>query len=104
MVRRYLDTSDAQSTGNLRKHAKCCWGDETVAVADQSWDIDTAHDALRKSKDGSITEAFNRVAKMTVTYSHRQHTSTETRWVFILCPHKVGSDEIPKGRNRTMGC
>ena len=26
MVRRYLDTSDAKSTGNLRKHARVCWG------------------------------------------------------------------------------
>ena len=32
--------------------------EETVAVADQTQDINTAHEALGKSKDGSITEAF----------------------------------------------
>jgi hypothetical protein len=35
MVRRYLDTSDAKSTSNLRKHAKICWGEEVVASADK---------------------------------------------------------------------
>ena len=32
----YLDTTDAKSTGNLRKHAKVCWGDETVAAVDKT--------------------------------------------------------------------
>jgi len=35
-VRRYLDKSDAKSTGNMRKHARKCWGDETVASADSA--------------------------------------------------------------------
>lgn len=34
-VHRYLDTTDAKSTGNLRKHVKS-WGDETVAAADKT--------------------------------------------------------------------
>jgi hypothetical protein len=86
MVRRYLDTTDAKSTGNLRKHARVCWGDEAVVAADQTRDVRTARDALEKmsTKDGSILEAFGRVAKSKVTYSHRQHTKTETRCVFIL--------------------
>lgn len=92
MVRRYLDTSDSKSTGNLRKHAKVCWGEETVAAADQTRDIDAARDALGKTKDGSITKAFERLAKTNVTYSHRQHTTTETRWVFILRSHKSSPD------------
>lgn len=29
-VRRFLDTGDARSTSGLRRHAKMCWGDETV--------------------------------------------------------------------------
>lgn len=96
MVRRYLDTSDAKSTGNLRKHARVCWGEETVAAADQTRDINAARDALGKRKDGSITEAFERLAKTNVTYSHRQHTTTETRWVFILRPRKSASDVTQK--------
>ena len=37
-VRRYLDTTDAKSTSNLRKHAKICFGDEEVASADKTRD------------------------------------------------------------------
>jgi len=58
MVRRYLDTSDAKSTSNLCKHAKICWGEDEVAAADQTQDANTAREALKKNRDGSITEAF----------------------------------------------
>ena len=78
-VRRYLDTTDAKSTSNLRKHAKICWGDDTVAVADATKDIHAARQALGKYKDSSITAAFQRIAKYKVTYSHRQHTAAEAR-------------------------
>ena len=82
MVHRYLDTGDVKSTSNLRKHAKICWGEETVGAADQTRDIDAAHEALKKIKDRSITEAFERVAKKgKLSYSHRQHTTTESRCV-----------------------
>jgi hypothetical protein len=79
MVRRYLDTSDAKSTGNLRKHARICWGAETVAAADETRNVDAAREALKRVKDGSITEAFERIGKKKVTYSHRQHTTTQSR-------------------------
>jgi hypothetical protein len=85
MVRRYLDTTDAKSTGNLRKHAKICWGDDVVTAADATRDVLAAREALGKMKlkDGSILEAFQRVAKSKVTYSHRQHTTTESRYISI---------------------
>ena len=79
MVRRYLDTSDAKSTGNLRKHARVCWGAEAVAAADEAHNLGAAFEALKKVKDGSITGAFERVGKGKATYSHRQHTTTQTR-------------------------
>jgi hypothetical protein len=81
LVRRYLDTGDAKSTSNLRKHAKICWGDEAVASADMTRNIRAAREAIgkMKTKDSSITEAFQRAAKGNVTYSHRQHTTTEAR-------------------------
>ena len=85
MVRRYLDTTDAKSTSNLRKHARVCWGVETVAATDETRNIGAAFDALKKVKDGSITEAFDRVGKGKVTYSHRQHTTTQTRCVYVSC-------------------
>ena len=77
-VRRFLDTGDAKSTGNLRRHAKTCWGQETVTTADNTRDVKTACDVLAKAKgmNGSITAMFQRAAKGTVTYSHRQHTPT----------------------------
>ena len=78
-MRCYLDTSDAKSTGNLRKHAKICWGVETVAAADETRNVNDAREALKKVKDGSITEAFERVGKGKVTYSHRQHTTMQAR-------------------------
>lgn len=58
IVRRYLDTSDRNSTGNLRKHARQCWGDEVLLGADTCGDIETTREALGKAKkqiDGSIT-------------------------------------------------
>jgi hypothetical protein len=38
-----------------------------------------AREVLAKSKDGSIAEAFLAKGKPKLTFSHRQHTKTETR-------------------------
>lgn len=83
-IRRYLDKKDAKSTGNLRKHAKSCWGIELVSTADEALkDATKVRDALAKGtlKDGSIKLAFERTGKERVTYSHRAHTREETRYV-----------------------
>jgi hypothetical protein len=81
IVCHYLDTGDAKSTGNLRKHAKICWGEDAVAAADDMRNVQAAREALRKmgSRNSSITDAFEWVAKGKVTYSHTQHTATEAR-------------------------
>ena len=50
-VWRYLDTTDAKSTGNLRKHTRMCWGDEAVVGADQTQDVDIAREVLGGMKD-----------------------------------------------------
>lgn len=65
----------------MRKHAKICWGAETVAAADATKDLIGAREVLTRSKlkDGSITADFTRIGKGKVTYSHRQHTKTEAR-------------------------
>ena len=80
-VCRYLDTGDAKSTGNLHKHAKICWGEQVVAAAVKTRNVQSAREALAglKSVDSSITAAFQRVTKSKVTYSHRQHTTAEAR-------------------------
>ena len=87
-VRRYLDTGDAKSTGNMRKHAKKCWGDEVVAAADKAKTAKEVRDTTIKGylDPQSITAAFERKGKGKVTYSYRQHTKTElkaeiVRWV-----------------------
>ncbi len=82
VVRRYLDKSDRNSTGNLRKHARQCWGDDIILGADTCGDIASTREALSKAtklKDGSITTAFERKGKGKVTFSHRQHDTTQTR-------------------------
>jgi hypothetical protein len=80
-VRRYLDTADATSTSNLRRHTKACWGEEAVAAAGTVLDVHAARAVLAKPtlRDGTITAAFERVGKSKITYSHRQHTKTESR-------------------------
>ena len=37
-IRRFLDTGDACSTGNMRKHIKSCWGPEVLAATDDAKD------------------------------------------------------------------
>ncbi|KAF9559743.1 hypothetical protein CPC08DRAFT_615692, partial [Agrocybe pediades] len=92
LVNRYLDTADKNSTGNLRKHAKLCFGDDTIAAADATKDVTLARGILKKNpgqlKDGHLTEIFQQLGKGKgkVTYSHREHTKTErkaeiVRWV-----------------------
>ena len=82
-VRRFLDTSDAKSTSNLRRHAKMCWSEEAVRAADGTRDVRAARAALRTvtPNNGSITAAFQRLGKGKVVYSHRQHTKIEARYV-----------------------
>jgi hypothetical protein len=98
--RRYLDKGDANSTGNLRKHVKSCWGDKVLQAAEQ---MESVHDAREKvvnvvKQSGSITVAFERNGKGKVTFSTRQHTKVETRtelvrWVSeSLRPFKIVKD------------
>jgi hypothetical protein len=80
-VRRFLDTGDARSTGNLRKHARKCWGEDVVTAADNARNADEvrAKEIEATLNHESITTAFERSGKGKVTYLHRQHTKTESR-------------------------
>jgi hypothetical protein len=80
-VRRFLDKGDRKSTSNLRKHAKICWGEDTVEAADRTRDVDAAREILKKTnlRDGSIKAEFDRIGKGKVRFSTRQHTTKETR-------------------------
>ncbi|KAF8449518.1 hypothetical protein L210DRAFT_3641111 [Boletus edulis BED1] len=62
---RYLDTKDARSTGNMRKHARKCWGDEPVSAADDAKDANEARTKVVGGilKNGKITQLFERKGK-----------------------------------------
>ncbi|TFK81780.1 hypothetical protein K466DRAFT_501565, partial [Polyporus arcularius HHB13444] len=79
-VRRYLDSKDRSSTGNLRRHAKSCWGEEAVDAACEAVNLAEARENIVGSilLSGNITASFAR-KKGKITYSHRQHTKAETR-------------------------
>ena len=81
--RRFLDKGDSNSTGNLRKHARSCWGDDAIKAAEAAQDVNVARNSVVKSilETGSITASFERKGKGKVTYSNRQHTKAETRYV-----------------------
>jgi hypothetical protein len=87
VVRRFLDTSDKNSTSNMRKHARHCWGDDIVKKADEAKEeltLDTMRESLaeaKKSQDGSITAFFDRKGKAKVKYMIRQFTYQEARSV-----------------------
>jgi hypothetical protein len=84
-IRRFLDQKDA-STGNMRRHAKNCWGEETLKLADTAKNHQEVRDKIAGAilRDGSVTAAFKRKGKEKVTYSHRQHTKRETRCVILF--------------------
>jgi hypothetical protein len=86
IIRRYLDKGDRNSTSNMHKHAKNCWGDENVSKALESkrqLSVDEVRKSLANAKlhDGSIMASFERKGKGAVTFSTRQHTYMETRLV-----------------------
>jgi len=65
---------------------KSCWGTEAVEAADRTKDVTKVHESVVKplSKDGSIMAIFKRVGKGKVSYSHRQHTKTEAKYMPYL--------------------
>jgi hypothetical protein len=82
-VCQFLDKGDANSTSNLLRHAKKCWGEETVEAATATLDLDAARKVLKKMKlkNEDITTEFKRIGKRKVTYCHTNHTTTEARYV-----------------------
>ncbi|KAG1748008.1 uncharacterized protein EDB91DRAFT_1235851 [Suillus paluster] len=91
---------NAQSTGNMWKHVKLCWGDAVLKAADDAKDASEVHTkiVLGILRDGSITVSFECKGKGKVTYSYHQHTCTETKaelvhWVSeSLQPFKIVKD------------
>ncbi|TRM62977.1 hypothetical protein BD626DRAFT_403599, partial [Schizophyllum amplum] len=80
-VRRYLDTGDRVSTGNMTRHAQRCWGEDAVKVAASYGTVERALEKVAKPMkiSGKLTTAFAQQGKGKITYSTRQHTRTETK-------------------------
>ena len=38
-IARFIHTSDAQSTGNMRKHVRKCWGEDVLKAADEAKNV-----------------------------------------------------------------
>lgn len=104
-IRQFLDKKDAQSTGNMRKHVKSCWGNAALMAAD---DVKDANEVRTKIVtgilwDGSITESFERKGKGKVTYSHRQHTHTEAKYIIKLVIDATRKLTMLQSRNSPLG-
>ncbi|THH16129.1 hypothetical protein EW146_g4452 [Bondarzewia mesenterica] len=84
-IRRYLDKADTTSISNMSKHVASCWRSAVLEDVMSFKTADDAHDSVVKTLwTGTITEAFEQKGKGKVTYSHRQHTKSETR-AEIIC-------------------
>jgi len=112
MVQRFLNTKDSTSTSNLQKHVESCWGKDALEAGMAAGTAKDACESVVKEikGSGSITAAFERKGKGQVTFSHWQHTKTETKsvmlpsqapvlYLIILCRaeivHRVAEDLRP---------
>ncbi|KAF9228349.1 hypothetical protein BS17DRAFT_793103 [Gyrodon lividus] len=70
-----------KSTGNMRKHARKCWGENSLKAADAAKNATEVCEKIVGSilHTGSITQSFKMQGKGNTTYLHRQHTCTETK-------------------------
>ncbi|KAG2037354.1 hypothetical protein BDR03DRAFT_829697, partial [Suillus americanus] len=75
----YLNKKDAKSMSNMWKHAKLCWGKETINMADETKNANEACTIISGVKNGSIGASFECKGKGKVIYSHWQHIRTETK-------------------------
>ncbi|KAI1789288.1 hypothetical protein LXA43DRAFT_893135, partial [Ganoderma leucocontextum] len=89
----YLDTKDAESSGNLFKHARLCWSNEAVDHALELGDTILCMRSWKpKAKSKSITEFFTQKNGKKMKYSHRALTWA-VRWVAEdLRPFKMLGD------------
>lgn len=90
-VPRYLDGTDASSTGNMWRHTKVCpkWGKEVLEGA-KGLNHENAREYVTKllRMTGSVQASFAIKGKGKVTYSNVQHTKTQTKYVDPLAKVK----------------
>jgi hypothetical protein len=83
VVRRFVDRDS--STSNLIKHSKKCFGDNTVKAAMSAKNAMEVRNKVVGDvmKNGKLTAVFEKKDRQQrhVSYSHRQHSRVETRFV-----------------------
>jgi hypothetical protein len=83
VVRRFVDRDS--STSNLIKHAKRCFGEDTVKAAMTAKNATEVRDKIVGGilRNGKLTTMFEKKGQRVqhVNYSHRQHSKVETRFV-----------------------
>ena len=84
-VCRYLDKADKCLTSNLHRHAKICWGTDTVKVVMGAKSAHEAHKTIVKGilLTGKITDTFQWKSGSKSTYLSHPHTKTKTWCIFI---------------------
>ncbi|KAG2038702.1 hypothetical protein BDR03DRAFT_933525 [Suillus americanus] len=83
-----IETKGDQCAHSFKCMVKGCQGDEVLQAADEVRNAEGAHMKIVGNflQNGSIMTVFERKGQGKVTYSHRQHTWTETkaeivRWI-----------------------
>jgi hypothetical protein len=84
-VKRYVDKGDISSTSNLGKHAENCWGKEAFKVAKQLGKKEQVLELVVKPMrtNGTLTAAFDVIAKGKPQYSNVNHTRNEIRYAIL---------------------
>ncbi|GJF00145.1 hypothetical protein PsYK624_164240 [Phanerochaete sordida] len=89
-INRFLNTGDAKSTGNLKKHAIVCWGLEAVEAVVAMENQSAARPAIEKlGRSGSITDTFKRELESDISYAMDCWTSPNHRTFLDLFAYFV---------------
>jgi hypothetical protein len=80
-IGRYLDKLDKSSTSNLHKHVRACWGVPAFEAGKELGTKVKAYELVVKpmKKNGTLTAAFDIIAKGKPRYSNVNHTKAEIR-------------------------
>ncbi len=90
-IRRYLDTKDKGSTGNMKRHAVKCWG-QTVVDKSAGSNARSVREGIAKTKvlkNGTIPMAFAARGSGVVSYSNTPLTKTQIQCVIQACNQMV---------------
>ena len=86
----FLNTADKESTSNMCKHAKHCWGEDIIKKADEVKEQITVYGIwehlaeVKQSHNGSIVAFFDRKGKGRVKYMLQQVSYFLSVWLFTI--------------------